>query len=49
MSLKIERKKLKVYDILFSKYFDSPFEFHFLTEKQWEFFLRFVGNDFIEI
>lgn len=46
---KDREKKLKVYDILFSKYFDSPFEFHFLTEKQWEFFLRFVGNDFIEI
>jgi predicted nucleotidyltransferase len=46
---KDREKKLKVYDILFSKYFDSPLEFHFLTEKQWEFFLRFIGNDFIEI
>jgi predicted nucleotidyltransferase len=42
-------RKLKVYDILFSKYFDSPLEFHLLTQKQWEFFLRFVGKDFIEI
>jgi predicted nucleotidyltransferase len=42
-------KKLKVYDILFSKYFDSPLEFHLLTQKQWEFFLRFVGKDFIEV
>lgn len=42
-------KKLRVYDILFDKFFDSPLEFHLLTEKQWEFFLRFVGKDFVEI
>jgi predicted nucleotidyltransferase len=42
-------KRLKVYDILFSKYFDSPLEFHLLTPKQWEYFLKFIGNEFIEI
>ncbi|MBA5942192.1 MAG: nucleotidyltransferase domain-containing protein [Methanophagales archaeon] len=43
------KKKLKVYDLLFEKYFDSPFEFHLLTVKKWEFFLRFTGKDFVRI
>lgn len=42
-------KKLKIYDILFSKYFDSPLEFHLLTRRQWEFFLRFIRKDLIKI
>ncbi|MEM5820829.1 MAG: nucleotidyltransferase domain-containing protein [Candidatus Aenigmatarchaeota archaeon] len=46
---KNREKKLEVYDILFSKYFDYPFEFHLLTEKQWNFYLRFIKKDFIEI
>ena len=46
---KNREKKLKIYDLLFDKYFESPIEFHLLTEKQWKFFLRFVGKDFIEI
>jgi len=43
------KKKLKVYDMLFSKYFNSPIEFHLLTKKQWDFFLKFINNDFIKI
>ncbi len=46
---KDREKKLKVYDLLFTKYFDSPLEFHLLIEKQWNFYLRFIGKDFIEI
>lgn len=42
--LKIRNKKLMVYDILFEKYFDSPFEFHLLTEKEWSFLLMFIKN-----
>ena len=41
--------KLKIYDILFEKYFESPLEFHFLTPKQWKFYKRFIGKDFVEI
>ena len=46
---KDREKKLMIYDMLFDKYFDSPIEFHLLTEKQWEFFLRFIGRDFVEV
>ena len=46
---KDRRKKLKVYDILFSRYFDSPIEFHLLTRDQWKFFLKFVKKDFMKI
>jgi len=42
-------KKLRVYDVLFEKYFDSPFEFHLLTQNRWEFFLRFIGEEFVKI
>lgn len=44
-----KEKKLKVYDILFSKYFATPLEFHFFTEKQWKRFLKFIGNDYIRV
>jgi len=43
---KDRKKKLKLYDILFEKFFDSPLEFHFLTKKQWKYFRRFIGKDF---
>ncbi len=46
---KNREKKLMIYDILFDRYFESPLEFHLLTETQWKFFLRFIGNEFIEI
>ena len=45
---KSREKKLRAYDVLFEKYFYSPFEFHLLTKKEWEFFLRFVGKKFIK-
>lgn len=38
---KNREEKLKNYDILFDKYFSSPFEFHLLTEKQWSFYKNF--------
>ncbi|MFN3384019.1 MAG: nucleotidyltransferase domain-containing protein [Archaeoglobaceae archaeon] len=43
---KNREKRLRVYDVLFEKYFDSPFEFHLLTREKWSFFLRFIGNEF---
>ncbi|MEM2997000.1 MAG: nucleotidyltransferase domain-containing protein [Candidatus Bathyarchaeia archaeon] len=42
-------KKLKVYDILLSKYFDSPLELHLLTKRQWESLLKLVKEDYIKI
>ncbi len=42
-------KKLQIYDLLFEKFFDSPFEFHLLTKKKWEFYLRFIGNDYLPV
>ncbi len=38
-------KKLEIYDLLFEKYFDTPFEFHLLTERAWKFYKRFIGDD----
>ncbi|MEM0480763.1 MAG: nucleotidyltransferase domain-containing protein [Candidatus Aenigmatarchaeota archaeon] len=46
---KDRNKKLLIYDLLFEKYFDSPLEFHILTQEQWNFYLRFIKNDFVEI
>lgn len=46
---KDREKKLKLYDLLFSKYFDSPLQFHFLTEKQWKFFLNFIRDKCVEV
>ncbi|RLI86980.1 MAG: nucleotidyltransferase domain-containing protein [Archaeoglobales archaeon] len=46
---KIREKKLKVYDILFEKFFDTPFEFHLLTKNRWNFYLRFIKNDYLKI
>ncbi len=31
---KNRQKKLKVYDILFERFFDTPFEFHLLTKDR---------------
>ena len=45
----LRKKKLRVYDVLFEKYFDSPFEFHLLTVKRWKFFSRFIGKDFVKV
>lgn len=42
-------KKLEVYDLLFEKFFDTPFEFHLLTMKRWKFYLNFIGNEYVEI
>lgn len=33
-------KKLAVYDMLFEKYFHTPFEFHILTKRQWKFYRK---------
>jgi len=41
--------RLKIYDILLEKYFDSPIEFHLVTPDRWEKFLNFIGKDYIEI
>lgn len=46
---KDRRKKLEVYDILFERFFDTPFEFHLLTKDRWKFYLRFIKNDYIKI
>jgi len=42
-------KKLQIYDLLFDRYFNSPFEFHLLTEKQWKFYRKFIGDDLKKI
>ncbi|AIY91272.1 nucleotidyltransferase domain-containing protein [Geoglobus acetivorans] len=42
-------KKLQVYDLLFEKYFHTPFEFHILTKRQWEFYRRFIGDDLVKV
>ena len=34
--------KMRVLSMLLDKYFDSPFEFHVLTEEQWKFYLIFI-------
>jgi len=41
--------KLRVYDVLFDKYLNSPFEFHLLTMKEWKFFLRFIKEGFVKV
>jgi len=46
---KNRQKKLEVYDILFEKFFHTPFEFHLLTKDRWKFYLRFIKNDYIKI
>jgi len=46
---KDREKRLKLYDELFERYFDSPLEFHLLTEKQWKFFLNFIGKNYREV
>ncbi len=43
------KKKLEVYDLLFERFFDTPFEFHLLTRKRWKFYLNFIGNEYVEI
>lgn len=45
----LRKNKLRVYDVLFEKYFDSPFEFHLLTVKRWKFFSRFIGKDLVKV
>jgi len=41
-------KKLKVLDVLLKKFFESPFEFHVLSENQWKYYLNFIKKDFKE-
>ncbi len=43
------KKKLEVYDMLFERYFHTPFEFHVLTGKQWRFYRRFIGDDLLRV
>lgn len=31
---KVREKKLEVYDVLFERFFDTPFEFHLLTKDR---------------
>ncbi|RLI88403.1 MAG: nucleotidyltransferase domain-containing protein [Archaeoglobales archaeon] len=42
-------KRMKIYDLLFEKFFDTPFEFHLLTKRRWEFYLKLVGNDYLPV
>ena len=35
-------KKFEILDILWDAFFESPFEFHLLTPRQWEYYKRFV-------
>jgi predicted nucleotidyltransferase len=42
-------KRMQIHDLLFQKFFDTPLEFHLLTRKRWEFYLRFVGEDYLKI
>jgi len=37
-------KKLEVFGILIKEFFNSPFEFHLLTNEQWEFYKRFIDK-----
>ncbi len=46
---KDRHKRLMIYDLLYNKYFDSPFEFHLLTSDKWEKMLKFIEKDYIEI
>jgi len=46
---KDRHKRLMIYDLLFSKYFDTPFEFHLVTSDRWRRMLKFIGSDYIEI
>ncbi len=42
-------KKFEIYDLLFERYFDTPFEFHLLTKKGWKFYRRFIRDDLVKI
>ena len=44
-----KEKKLEILDILLQRFFDSPFEFHLLSEKQWNYYLKFIGKDYKEV
>ena len=46
---KNREEKLYVFGILTKKYLNSPFEFHVLTTKQWEFFKKFLKEKYKEI
>jgi len=46
---KVREKKLEVYDVLFERFFDTPFEFHLLTKDGWNFYLRFIKKDYLKI
>lgn len=43
-TFKNRKEKLKVLDILLEEFFFSPFEFHVLTKKEWEFYKRFIDK-----
>jgi predicted nucleotidyltransferase len=47
--LEDREKKLRVYSLLYEKCFESPLEFHLLTPRQWEFYLKLIGKDYIEV
>ena len=42
-------KMLEVYDELFERFFETPFEFHLLTPKRWEFYRRFIGDGLLKV
>ena len=41
---KDREKKLEVFGKLIKEFFDSPFEFHVLTEEQWNFYKKFIKS-----
>jgi len=41
---KDREKKLETFGKLTKEFFDSPFEFHVLTRKQWETHKKFIKN-----
>ena len=43
-SFKDREKKLEVFGKLIKEFFDSPFEFHVLTEEQWNFYKKFIKS-----
>ncbi len=41
--------KLKIYDLIYEKYFKTPIELHVLTEEEWRYYLRFIKEDYVKI
>ncbi len=44
----LREKRLEVYDVLLESYFDSPFEFHLLTNPYWKHYLKFI-DEYVQV